>query len=140
MLNREASQLVFPNLDINEPWHHVSHHGNDPVKLAQLVKLNTWQITLFGKFLDRLRATPDGDGTLLDHSLILWGSGMSDSNAHSPLDVPYLMAGGGGGRFKGDRHLAAAKGTQLANVMLTVAQRFGVEIDRFGVSTGAFEL
>jgi hypothetical protein len=140
MLNREASQLVFPNLDINEPWHHVSHHGNDPVKLAQLVKLNTWQITLFGKFLDRLRSTPDGDGTLLDHSLILWGSGMSDSNAHSPLDVPYLMAGGGGGQFKGDRHLAAAKGTQLANVMLTVAQRFGVQIDRFGVSTGAFEL
>ena len=140
MLNREASQLVFPNLDINEPWHHVSHHGNDPVKLAQLVKLNTWQITLFGKFLDRLRATPDGDGTLLDHSLVLWGSGMSDSNAHSPLDVPYLMAGGGGGRFKGDRHLAAPQGTQLANVMLTVAQRFGVEIDRFGLSTGAFEL
>jgi hypothetical protein len=140
MLNREASQLVFPTLDINEPWHHVSHHGNDPVKLAQLVKLNTWQISLFGKFLDRLRATPEADGTMLDHSVVLWGSGMSDSNAHSPLDVPYLMVGRGGGRFKGDRHLAAPKGTQLANVMLTVAQSFGVEIDRFGVSTGAFEL
>jgi hypothetical protein len=140
MLNREASQLVFPNLDINEPWHHVSHHGNDPIKLAQLVKLNTWQVSLFGRFLDRLQSTPDGDGTLLDHSLVLWGSGMSDSNAHSPLDVPYLMVGRGGGLFKGDRHLAAAKGTQLANVMLTVAQKFGIEIDRFGVSTGAFDL
>jgi hypothetical protein len=140
MLNREASQLVFPNLEINEPWHHVSHHGNDPVKLAQLIKLNTWQVSLFGRFLERLRSTTDGDGTLLDHSLVLWGSGMSDSNAHSPLDVPYLMVGKGGGLFKGNRHLAAPKGTQLANVMLTVAQKYGVEIDRLGVSTGSFAL
>jgi hypothetical protein len=140
MLNREASQLVFPNLGFNEPWHHVSHHGNEPEKLALLVKLNTWQIELFGKFLGRLRSTRDGNGTLLDHSTLLWGSGMSDSNTHSPLDVPYLMVGGGAGAFKGNRHLAAPKGTQLANVMLTVAQRHGCEIDRFGVSTGAFEL
>jgi uncharacterized protein DUF1552 len=140
MLNREASQLVFPNLGFNEPWHHVSHHGNEAEKLALLVKLNTWQIGLFGKFLERLRTTPDGDGTLLDHSAILWGSGMSDSNTHSPLDVPYLMVGGGAGAFKGNRHLAAPKGTQLANTMLTVAQKYGCEIDKFGVSTGAFEL
>jgi hypothetical protein len=139
MLNREASQLVFPSLGFNEPWHHVSHHGNEPEKLEQLVKLNTWQIGVFGRFLERLRSTPDGDGTLLDHSVVLWGSGMSDSNTHSPLDVPYLMAGTAG-LFRGNRHLAAPKGTQLANVMLTVAQRFGAEIDRFGVSTGAFEL
>jgi hypothetical protein len=140
MLNREASQLVFPNLGFNEPWHHVSHHGNDPEKLALLVKLNTWQIQVFGKFLERLRSTPDGDGNLLDHSVILWGSGMSDSDAHSPLDVPYLQVGKGAGMFSGNRHLAAPKGTQLANVMLTVAQRFGAELDRFGVSTGAFEM
>jgi hypothetical protein len=140
MLNREASQLVFPELDFNEPWHHVSHHGNEPEKLALLVKLNTWQISLFGKFLERLRATPDGDGNLLDHSAVLWGSGMSDSNTHSPLDVPYLMVGKGAGAFSGNRHLAAPKGTQLANVMLTVAQKFGAEVDKFGVSTGAFSL
>ena len=105
-----------------------------------LVKLNTWQIGVFGKFLQRLQATPDGDGNLLDHSVTLWGSGMSDSNAHSPLDVPYLMVGKAAGAFQGNRHIAAPKGTQLANVMLTVAQRFGVEINSFGVSTGAFEL
>jgi hypothetical protein len=140
MLNREASQLVFPSLDFNEPWHHVSHHGNEPEKLALLVKLNTWQIEVFGRFLSRLRETPDGDGNLLDHSVVLWGSGMSDSNTHSPLDVPYLMVGNGAGAFPGNRHFAAPKGTQLANVMLTVAQKFGAEIDRFGVSTGAFEL
>jgi hypothetical protein len=138
MLNREASQLVFPNLGFNEPWHHVSHHGNEPEKLALLVKLNTWQIELFSKFVERLKNTPDGDGSLLDHSVIVWGSGMSDSNTHSPLDVPYLMVGKGAGSFAGNRHLAAPKGTQLANVMLTVAQKYGAEIDKFGVSTGAF--
>jgi hypothetical protein len=140
MLNREASQLVFPEIGLTEPWHHVSHHGNEPEKLAMLVKVNIWQITLFGKFLERLRATPDGDGTLLDHSLVLWGSGMSDSNAHSPLDVPYLQVGKAGGLFTGNKHLAAPKGTQLADVMLTIAQRFGADVDRFGVSTRSFEL
>ncbi len=140
MMNREASQIVFPNLDINEPWHHISHHGNEPEKLAALVKINTWQIELFGRFLDRLRSTPDGDGSLLDHSLILWGSGMSDSNAHSALDVPLLLAGKAGGRMKGDRHIAAPKQTQLANVMLDLGQKFGAEIDQFGVSTGRLEL
>jgi hypothetical protein len=140
MMNREASQVVFPNLGINEPWHHISHHGNEPEKLAALIKINTWQIELFGRFLDRLRSTPDGDGSLLDHSLIVWGSGMSDSNAHSALDVPLLLAGKASGRMKGDRHIAAPKGTQLANAMLDLGQKFGAEIDRFGVSTGRLEL
>ena len=140
MLNREASQLVFPDLGFNEPWHHVSHHGNEAEKLALLVKLNTWQIELFGKFIKKLQSTADGDGNLLDHSVLLWGSGMSDSNTHSPLDVPYLMVGKGAGAFTGNRHIAAPKGTQLANVMLTVAQKYGAEIDKFGVSTGAFAL
>jgi hypothetical protein len=140
MMNREASQVVFPNLGINEPWHHTSHHGNEPEKLAALVKINTWQIELFGRFLDRLKSTPDGDGSLLDHSIILWGSGMSDSNTHSALDVPLLLAGKGTGRMKGDRHLVAPKGTQLANAMLDLAQKWGAEIDRFGVSTGRMEL
>jgi Protein of unknown function (DUF1552) len=140
MLNREASQLVFPDLGFNEPWHHVSHHGNEPEKLALLVKLNTWQIGLFGKFIEKLRTTSDGDGNLLDHSALLWGSGMSDSNTHSPLDVPYLMVGKAAGAFTGNRHIGAPKGTQLANVMLTVAQKFGADLDRFGVSTGAFAL
>jgi hypothetical protein len=140
MMNREASQVVFPNLGINEPWHHISHHGNEAEKLASLVKINTWQIELFGRFLDRLRSTPDGDGSLLDHSLILWGSGMSDSNTHSALDVPLLLAGKASGRIAGDRHIVAPKGTQLANAMLDLAQKFGAEIDRFGVSTGRMEL
>jgi hypothetical protein len=118
----------------------VSHHGNEPEKLALLVKLNTWQIDLFSKFVKKLQSTSDGDGNLLDHSVLLWGSGMSDSNTHSPLDVPYLQVGKGAGAFTGNRHIVAPKGTQLANVMLTVAQKYGAEIDKFGVSTGAFAL
>ena len=140
MLNREASQLVFPDLSFNEPWHHTSHHGNDPQKLAALVRLNTWQITLFGKFLERLRASQDGEGTLLDHSVLFWGSGMSDSDAHSPLDVPFMIVCRGAGTIAGNRHVRAPKGTQLSNVMLTVGQKFGLEIDHLGLSTGAFEL
>ena len=138
MMNREASQVVFPSIGINEPWHHISHHGNEAEKLASLVKINTWHISLFGKFLQRLRDTPDGDGSLLDHSLMLWGSGMSDSNSHSAIDVPLLLAGGASGRLKGNRHLAAPKATPLANAMLDVAQSFGAETDRLGVSTGRF--
>jgi len=140
MMNREASQLVFPNLGINEPWHHISHHGNEPEKLAALVKINTWQIELFGRFLTRLKNTPDGDGSLLDHSVLLWGSGMSDSNSHSALDVPLLVAGKGAGLIKGNRHIAAPRGTQLANAMLDIGQKFGAEIDKLGVSTGRLEI
>jgi hypothetical protein len=140
MLNREASQLVFPSIGINEPWHHISHHGNDPEKLAALVKINTWQIGLFGKFLQRLQDTPDGDGSLLDHSVILWGSGMSDSNSHSAIDVPLLMAGKAAGRLKGNRHIAAPRATPLANAMLDIAQKYGAEIEKLGVSTGRLEI
>jgi hypothetical protein len=140
MMNREASMKIYPELGITEPHHHVSHHGNDPEKIANLVKLNTHHVSLFAKFLNKLQSTPDGDGTLLDHSTILYGSGMSESNSHSPLDVPLLIAGSGCGLIKGNRHLKAAKDTQLANVMLDMANKFGVEIDRFGVSTGRFQI
>ena len=139
-LNREASQRVFPNLGVNEPWHHVSLHGNEPEKLASLVKISTWQISMFQNFLERLRTTPDGAGSILDHSVLLWGSGMSDSNAHSPIDVPFLMVGEGAGLFKGNRHVVAKEGTPLANAMLTIAQKFGAGSERFGVSTGALDL
>ena len=104
------------------------------------MKLNTWQIELFGKFLEKLKTTPDGDGSLLDHSLILYGSGMSESDTHSPLDVPLPDGRQGGGAFKGNRHLAAPKGTQLANVMLDRRAEVRRRDRQFGVSTGAFAL
>jgi hypothetical protein len=140
MMSRDASQRVYPNLGITEPHHSMSHHGGNPEKIANLVKLNTYHISLFGKFLDKLRSTPDGDGSLLDHSMILWGSGMSESNNHLRLDIPTLLVGGGAGTLKGNRHIQAAKETPLANLMVSVANKFGVEMDKFGISTGSVEI
>ena len=140
MMSRDASQRVYPNLGITEPHHSMSHHGNDPVKIANLVKLNTYHVQLFGKFLGKLSSTPDGDGSLLDHSMILYGSGMSESNVHSRLDVPTIIAGGAAGQIKGNRHIKSPKETPLANLMVEIGQRFGVEMEKFGVSTGRVEL
>jgi hypothetical protein len=140
MMSRDASQRVYPEIGLTEPHHSMSHHGGDKEKVANLVKLNTYHVSLFGKFLDKLRSTPDGDGSLLDHSVILWGSGMSESNNHSRLDIPTLLVGGGAGLLKGNRHIKAAKETPLANLMLDIANKFGVEIDKFGISTGRLEV
>jgi hypothetical protein len=140
MKARDASQRVYPEIGITEPHHSMSHHGHDAQKLANLVKLNTWHVSLFGKFLERMKATPDGDGSLLDHSLILYGSGMSESNTHLRLDVPTLLVGGDGGRLKGGRHIKAAPETPLANFMLGLGHRFGAEMDRFGLSTASMDV
>ena len=135
MMSRDATQRVYPNLGITEPHHSMSHHGNDPEKIANLVKLNTYHVDLFAKFVKKLSDTREGGGSLLDHSLILFGSGMSESNVHSRLDIPTILVGGG----KGNYHVKAPKETPFANFLLGVANRFGVEIDKFGISTGKFE-
>jgi hypothetical protein len=140
MKSRDASQRVYPNIGVNEPHHAMSHHGNNPDKLAGLVKLNTYHVSLFAKFLQKLAATPDGDGSLLDHSLILYGSGMSESDTHSRLDVPTLLAGGCAGQVKGNRHLRATKETPLANLMVSLANKFDCNLDTFGISTGRVEI
>jgi len=140
MMSRDASQRVYPNIGITEPHHSMSHHGGNQEKIANLVKLNTYHITLFGKFLGKLGSTPDGDGSLLDHSMIVFGSGMSESNNHLRLDVPTLLVGGGAGALKGNRHIKAAKETPLANFMLSIANKFDVGIDKFGISTGTVEI
>ena len=140
MLNRDVSQRVYPEIAISEPHHAMSHHGKDQRKLDGLVKLNTWQVSLFAKFVDRLAKTPDGDGSLLDHSVIFWGSGMSESDLHFRLDVPTLLVGKGNGLYKGNRHQAAGKETPIGNFLVDVAQKFGVEVDRMGLSTGRYEV
>lgn len=140
MKSRDASQRVYPNIGVTEPHHAMSHHGNNPEKLANLVKVNTYHITLFSKFIQKLQSTPDGDGSLLDHSLILYGSGMSESDNHSRLNVPTLLVGGAAGRIRGNRHVQVAKETPLANLMLTLAHKFDCDVDKFGISTGAVEL
>jgi hypothetical protein len=141
MMSRDASQRVYPNIGVNEPHHSMSHHGNNPEKLSNLVTLNTYHVSLFAKFLEKLKSTPDGDGSLLDHSLILYGSGMSESDTHSRLNVPAAILGGGAGLMKGNRHIQAPKETPLANLMLDFANKFGCEMDKFGtLSTGRLEV
>ena len=140
MKSRDASQRVYPNIGVNEPHHAMSHHGNNPEKLAGLVKLNTYHVSLFARFVERLKNTPDGDGSLLDHSLILYGSGMSESDTHSRLNIPTLLVGGAAGQIKGNRHIQAAKETPLANLMVSLANKFDCDIDKFGISTGHVEI
>jgi hypothetical protein len=140
MKSRDASQRVYPNIGVNEPHHAMSHHGNNPEKLAGLVKLNTYHLSLFSRFLEKLQSIPDGNGSLLDHSLILYGSGMSESDTHSRLNVPTLLAGGAAGQMKGNRHLQAAKETPLANLMVSLANKFDCDLDKFGISTGHVDL
>jgi len=141
MMSRDASQRVYPQIGIGEPHHSMSHHGNNPDKLANLVKLNTYHVSLFAKFLDKLKSTPDGDGSLLDHSVILYGSGMSESDTHSRLNIPVALVGGGAGALKGNRHIQTEKETPLANLMLELANKFGCELDKFGtLSTGRVDV
>jgi hypothetical protein len=140
MKSRDASQRVYPNIGVNEPHHAMSHHGNNPDKVAGLVKLNTYHVSLFAKFLEKLQSTPDGDGSLLDHSLILYGSGMSESDIHSRLDVPTLLVGGAAGDLKGNRHIKVKPETPLANLMVSIANKFDCNMDKFGISTGRVDI
>ena len=136
MKSRDASQRVYPNIGVNEPHHAMSHHGNNPDKIAGLVKLNTYYMSLFAKFLAKLKATPDGDGTLLDHSLVLYGSGMSESDQHSRINIPTLLAGGLCGTVEGNRHIQEKKETPFSNLLLALAGKYDCEMDKFGLSNG----
>ncbi|HEY7172936.1 MAG TPA: DUF1552 domain-containing protein [Vicinamibacterales bacterium] len=133
MLAREISGRTYPEINVFEAHHPTSHHQNDPAKIATVKKINTFHISLFAYYLDRLRSTPDGDGSLLDHTLVLYGAGMSDSNAHSPNDLPILLAGGAAGAVTGGRHIKFAK-DPLANLHLSVLDKVGVPIEKIGNS------
>jgi hypothetical protein len=140
MLGRELSGRTFPELGVVESHHATSHHQNDQLKLANLFKIKEHHSKLFGYYLDKLQATPDGDGSLLDHTLLLYGAGMSDSNQHAPANLPIVLAGGGIGRGQGGRHVRYPNGTPLANLHLTLLDKFGVPtVERIGDSTGRLE-
>ena len=140
MMAREVSQRTYPEIGVTEPHHSISHHGNRPAAIAGHAKLNAYHVSMFAKFVERLKATPDGDGSLLDHSMLLYGSGMSDGNGHTGAPLPQVLVGGAAGRVKGNRHVVNAENTEMANLLLAIAQKAGVEQDRFGVSTGAVEI
>jgi Protein of unknown function (DUF1552) len=138
-LARETSNRTYPEVGVPDPHHPLSHHGNDPAKIARLAKINQFHVSLFAEFLGKLRATKEGDGTLLDHSLILYGSGMGNPNVHDHVDLPILIAGGAAGGMKGGRHVRFANPTPLANLHLTLLDKVGVRIDKFGDSTGRLD-
>jgi hypothetical protein len=137
MLTRELSQRTYQNIGVTEQHHTVSHHGNDPQKIAQNVKVNTYHMRLFAKFLEKLKATPDGDGSLLDHSLIFYGGGMGNPNGHASDPLPVVAVGGGVG--KGHRHIEVKKQTPVGNLWLAVSNHFGSKIETFGDSNGRVE-
>jgi hypothetical protein len=134
MLSRELSQRTYPQIGVTEQHHSVSHHGNDAQKIAQNVKVNTYHATLFAKFLDKLRNTPDGDGSLLDHSLIVYGGGMGNPNPHASDPLPVVAVGGGVG--KGHRHVQVPTRTPVGNLWLSIANRYDSRLDAFGDSNG----
>jgi hypothetical protein len=141
MKAKDASMISYTNLGVSEPHHSTTHHLDLPESIGNLVKINTYHMSLFAKFVERLSTTPDGDGSLLDHSLILFGSGMSEANTHSRLDIPTLLVGGRAGGFKGNRHVKTAPETPFANCLLTLANLYGCELNSFGtLSTGELEL
>jgi hypothetical protein len=140
MMAREASQRTYPALNIPETHHDVSHHGNQPDKMALHAKIDTHFTTLFASFIDKLRQSPDGDGSVLDHSLIVFGGGMSDGQAHSAYPLPLAAVGGLGGKMKGNRFVVAGEWTPVANFWLSVAGLFGSPIEQFGESNGRVSL
>jgi hypothetical protein len=140
MLGREISGRTFPEIGVHEAHHPTSHHNNDQTKIANLAKINAYHASLFTYFVDKLAATPDGDGTLLDHIVLIYGYGMADGNAHAPTNLPILVLGGGSGTLKGGRHLRFPAETPLANLHLTLLDKLGVPIDKIGDSSGRADL
>ena len=136
LVGREKSVRTYPEIGVAEPHHPVSHHRRRPEQLEKLAKINTFHMQIFGRFLEKLRSTSDGDGSLLDHSALIYGAGMGNSNAHDPLDLPIVLAGGGGGQIKGGRYVRLPEGTPLANLHLTVLEKMGISAESLGDSTG----
>jgi hypothetical protein len=136
MMSRELSSRTYPELGITEQHHPLSHHTGDSQKIAKLVKLQSFHAGLLAYYLEKLRVTSDGDGSILDSLTLVYGSGMSDSDMHNHLDLPILVAGGGAGTVKGGRHLRYPEGTPIANLYLSLLGKLGAPIERFGDSTG----
>lgn len=135
-LARETSNRTYPEIGVPDPHHPLSHHGNDPEKIARMAKINAFHVSLFAEYLAKLKATPEGNGTLLDHSLILYGSGIGNPNIHDHTNLPILVAGGAAGGMKGGRHIKYARPTPLANLHLTLLDKAGVQLDSFADSNG----
>jgi hypothetical protein len=133
---RESSYRTYPQAGVPEGHHTVSHHQNDAHNVAQNTKINAYHMSVFARFVEKLKTTPDGDGTLLDHSMMLYGAGMGDGDQHTPIDLPVVIAGGGCGRLQGGRHMKYALNTPFMNLGLTLLEKVDVRVDKIADSTG----
>ena len=140
MLGREFSGRTYAEIGVPDAHHPISHHRRDPVRMEKCAKINHYHVSLFSYFIDKMRNTPDGDGSLLDHTAIVYGAGMSEGNGHVPENLPILVVGGANGKLKGGRHIKYAKGTPLANFHLSLLDKLGVRVESHGNSTGPVNL
>ena len=138
MTGREQSGMTYPQIGVPDAHHPISHHQQEPEKVAKVAKINAYHVGMFSRLLAKMKATPDGDGTLLDHMTMMYGAGIADSNAHATSDIPVVLVGGGAGNLKGGRHIRF-KELPLANLHLTLLDQFGVHRDRIGDSTGTID-
>jgi len=140
MIGKEQSARPYPQIGVPEAHHPLSHHSNVPELIARMSKINRYHAELFAKYVGRLRATPDGDGSLLDHMTILYGAGISNSNAHSGDNLPLVLVGGGAGKLKGGRHLQYENKPLMANLLVTLMDKLEVPVDHLGGSTGHLQI
>jgi len=138
MMGREGSLRTYPEIGVPDPHHPLTHHRGNPEWIEKVTKINALHMDLFAGFIGKLKATPDGDGTLLDHSMIVYGSGLSDGNRHTHDDLPVLVVGRGGD-FRLGTHVVYSKGTPMTNLYLTLLDRVGVQAEKVGDSTGQIE-
>ena len=140
MFSRDLSAKVYPESGVPDAYHALSHHQDDPTRTARYSKINAYHVMIAAYFLDKLRSTAEGDATLLDNSLVMYGSPMGDSNAHDHIALPVFIAGGGAGRYQGNRHIVNTPHTPLANFFMTMAEKEDVHLPSFGDSTGLMEV
>jgi hypothetical protein len=140
MCGREFSGQTYPQIGVPDSHHPISHYAGDQEKLEKLGKINLYHVTLFADFLKKMQSTPDGDGSLLDHAIIVYGAGMSDSNSHNPRNLPVVLVGGGTGQLKGGRHVKYGKDTPLANLHLALLDKLGMRVEKMGDSTETADL
>ena len=140
MFARDTSGAVYPQSGVREGFHVASHHANNRANMESIALINRYHVQMLAYFLDKLNATPDGEGNLLDHSMVLYGSSMSNGNQHDHDPLPVVLAGGASGQLKGGRHMQYAAHTPMSNLLLTMLDKLGVQADHHGDSTGKLEI
>ncbi|MFL6618269.1 MAG: DUF1552 domain-containing protein, partial [Povalibacter sp.] len=137
MLGRELSNRTYPEAGVSDAHHMLSHHGGDPEKIVKLTRINRLHLQQFAYYLERMKATQDGAGTLLDSTLVMMGSSLGEPNEHDHMNLPTIVAGGG---FKGNRHIEVPRHTPMCNLMLSMIHAFGIPLEKMGDSTGTLEV